>query len=76
MTRGIFVTGTDTEIGKTAVTAGLAAALKQRGENVGVMKPVAAGSRADAIMRQRSAHLMKSIPSISKTRSHPMWRRK
>ena len=38
---GIFITGTDTEIGKTVVAGGLAAALKAAGINVGVMKPIA-----------------------------------
>ncbi len=37
------MTATDTEIGKTAVTAGLARALKNKGVNVGVMKPFACG---------------------------------
>lgn len=41
--RGIFVTGTDTEVGKTVVAAGLAAAMIQAGYDVGVMKPVASG---------------------------------
>lgn len=40
---GIFVTGTDTGVGKTVVAAGLALALKERGLKVGVMKPVATG---------------------------------
>ena len=40
---GIFITGTDTEIGKTVVVGGLAAALKTAGVNVGVMKPIASG---------------------------------
>ena len=40
---GIFITGTDTEIGKTVVAGGLAAALKASGINVGVMKPIASG---------------------------------
>lgn len=65
MTRGVFITGTDTEIGKTAVTAGLATALKQRGQNVGVMKPVAAGSRADAIILQKSAHIPDTLDEIN-----------
>ena len=43
MARGIFVTGTDTGVGKTIVSAGLAMALKARGLRVGVMKPVATG---------------------------------
>ena len=40
---GIFITGTDTEIGKTIVAGGLAAALKAAGVDVGVMKPIASG---------------------------------
>ena len=43
MDRGIFITGTDTEVGKTVVAAGLAGALQAKGINVGVMKPVATG---------------------------------
>jgi adenosylmethionine-8-amino-7-oxononanoate aminotransferase len=40
----IFITGTDTGVGKTFVAAGLAAAFRKRGINVGVMKPVATGA--------------------------------
>lgn len=40
---GIFITGTDTGVGKTMVAAGLAMALRERGLRVGVMKPVATG---------------------------------
>jgi dethiobiotin synthetase len=40
---GIFITGTDTEIGKTVIAGGLAAALKTAGVDVGVMKPIASG---------------------------------
>src|SRR3989338_6836355 len=43
MAKGIFITGTDTGIGKTTVSAGLPMALKGRGMRVGVMKPVATG---------------------------------
>jgi len=45
MTQGIFITGTDTGVGKTYVAAGIAAALKARGINVGVMKPAESGCR-------------------------------
>ncbi len=43
MAKGIFVVGTDTGVGKTIVSAGLALVLKERGIRVGVMKPVATG---------------------------------
>jgi len=41
--RGYFITGTDTGVGKTAVTLGLMQALQARGNTVVAMKPVAAG---------------------------------
>jgi len=40
---GLFVTGTDTDVGKTHVAVGLMAALRQRGLRVAAMKPVSAG---------------------------------
>jgi adenosylmethionine-8-amino-7-oxononanoate aminotransferase len=40
---GVFVTGVDTGIGKTTVSAGLAAVLRSQGVRVGVMKPVQSG---------------------------------
>jgi dethiobiotin synthetase len=40
----IFITGTDTNVGKTIVTAGLAASLKSRGASVAVLKPIQTGS--------------------------------
>lgn len=43
--RGLFITGTDTGVGKTIVTAAIAAALHKRGLRVGVMKPVESGCR-------------------------------
>ena len=43
MRRGLFVTGTDTGIGKTTVCLGLMRALQSRGEIVAAMKPVASG---------------------------------
>lgn len=42
----LLVTGTDTGVGKTFVTAALAAALGARGVRVGVAKPVETGCRA------------------------------
>lgn len=45
--RGIFVTGTDTGVGKTIVAATLARLLRLNGINVGVMKPVTSGCDYD-----------------------------
>jgi len=44
MRRGIFVTGTDTGVGKTVASAALVHALRDAGESVLPMKPVAAGA--------------------------------
>ena len=61
--RGIFVTGTDTEIGKTVVSLGLMQVLQDRGLRVAGMKPVASGSEvtpdglrnADALLLQQKS---------------------
>src|SRR5688500_18268633 len=45
MMRGLLVTGTDTGVGKTVVTGGIAAALVRQGVDVGGMKPFATGAR-------------------------------
>jgi dethiobiotin synthetase len=41
--RGLFVSGTDTGVGKTVIAGGIAAVLRRRGVDVGVMKPAATG---------------------------------
>lgn len=55
--KGLFVTGTDTGVGKTVVTCALARGLRAAGIDVGVMKPVETGvpasgpEDAQALMR-------------------------
>jgi dethiobiotin synthetase len=44
MTRGIFITGTDTGVGKTVVAAGLVRLAARMGEGVVGLKPVASGA--------------------------------
>ncbi len=44
----LFVTGTDTHVGKTVVAAALAAYLKSKGISVGVMKPLESGCLSGA----------------------------
>jgi dethiobiotin synthetase len=44
---GIFITGTDTGVGKTVFACGLAALLKESGYKVGVMKPAETGCGQD-----------------------------
>ena len=45
--KGIFITGTDTGVGKTIVASALARLLRDQGVNVGVMKPVTSGCREE-----------------------------
>lgn len=47
---GLFVTGTDTGVGKTLITGGISAVLRQQGLKVGVFKPIASGCRNDGIL--------------------------
>jgi dethiobiotin synthetase len=42
--KSLFIAGTDTDVGKTYITAGLAVTLRKTGVDVGVMKPFAAGT--------------------------------
>lgn len=45
---GVFVVGTDTEIGKTVVAGGIARALRDSKKDVRAVKPVESGGRKDA----------------------------
>ena len=41
--KAYFITGTDTGVGKTSITAGLAGSMHKMGIDVGIMKPIATG---------------------------------
>ena len=41
--KGLFVTGTDTGVGKTLIAGGIANVLRYNGKRVGVFKPVGSG---------------------------------
>lgn len=45
---GFFITGTDTDSGKTVIASALAWRLREQGRQVGVMKPVASGCEMSA----------------------------
>ena len=46
--KGVFITGTDTGVGKTYFTALLTRSLRQQGLPAIALKPVASGDRSDA----------------------------
>lgn len=45
--KGLFITGTDTGIGKTCIGAGIAGALHKQGIDVGVFKPMLSGEKRE-----------------------------
>lgn len=70
---GVFITGTDTGVGKTVVTAMLAVGLKKLGIDVGVMKPIASGAvdtadgpaSADALFLKRCSGVVDLLCEIN-----------
>lgn len=57
--RGIFITGTDTGVGKTVVASALARVLRNNGLNVGVMKPVTSGCHEEGgVLHSDDANLL------------------
>lgn len=63
--KGVFITGTDTEIGKTFVAGLVVKELKRKGINPGVMKPFASGSREDALYLKKIAKVNDSLETIN-----------
>lgn len=63
--KGVFITGTDTGVGKTYVGRIIAERLKKKGVLVGVMKPISCGGRADAILLKKSAGIDDPIDDIN-----------
>ncbi len=61
--RGVFVTGTDTEVGKSVVAASICAALAARGEQVAAFKPVVTGLDEEPGEFGRDHELLASVAS-------------
>lgn len=74
--KGLFITGTDTGVGKTIVAAGLAASLVNSGMDIGVMKPIETGfspRSSDAVFLKKIAGVKDSLESICPYRlKHPL----
>ena len=70
---GIFVTGTDTGIGKTVVACALASWYRHAGYRVGVMKPVATGGRP-VVEAGRSRWVSDDAQALSRAAgTHEAW---
>jgi dethiobiotin synthetase len=71
--RGIFITGTDTDVGKTWVAAGLTAAFKEQDLNAVYFKPIQSGCPlkegrlvpTDALLARRVAGLTEPLEVLS-----------
>ena len=60
-----FITGTDTDVGKTLVASGLLAAAQRQGMSTAGLKPVAAGcEQTEAGLRNADARLLQSVTNI------------
>ncbi len=77
--KGFFITGTDTGVGKTVVTAGIALTLRQMGISVVVMKPIESGCKklkngklmpGDALFHAKMLALNEPIDTICPVRLH------
>jgi dethiobiotin synthetase len=62
---GVFVTGTDTGVGKTMVTAALCHCLRRRGVSVGVMKPIETGLRSPTSAQSDAVRLKRAAGSVA-----------
>ncbi|WP_338453381.1 dethiobiotin synthase [Niallia oryzisoli] len=60
--KGFFITGTDTDVGKTIISSGLAAVLKEKNVDVGVFKPLLSG-----IVREDHASDTSLLKELSQT---------
>jgi dethiobiotin synthetase len=65
--RGVFVTGTDTEVGKSVVAAAVCAALRARGERVAAFKPVVTGLDEEPGEFGRDHELLASVASAGQS---------
>jgi dethiobiotin synthetase len=65
MADGVFIAGTDTEVGKTLIAAGLTVTLQDQGIDVGVMKPLESGAPSfESAPIPRDAFYLKEIADI------------
>ncbi|MGI0101498.1 MAG: dethiobiotin synthase [Nitrosotalea sp.] len=63
--RSYFITGTDTGVGKTAITAALAASLRKHGIDVGIMKPIASGVPQKAGFKSSDVTLLHEAAKVN-----------
>jgi dethiobiotin synthetase len=63
--KSLFITGTDKDVGKTYVTAGLAVTLRKMGIDVGIMKPFAAGTPQKKGFKSEDVEILSKSAQVS-----------
>ena len=63
--KSIFITGTDTDVGKTYVAAGIATALKKLKKDVGIMKPFAAGTPQKTGYKSEDVQILSNAAQVN-----------
>ena len=63
--KSFFITGTDTDVGKTYVTAGLVVMLREMGIDVGVMKPFAAGTAQKKGFKSEDVEILSTAAQVN-----------
>lgn len=77
--QGLFITGTDTGVGKTVVTAAILAYFQHQGEKAGVMKPIETGvdsecsspANSDALFLMECGGIEDSLSEVCPIRLKP-----
>jgi dethiobiotin synthetase len=65
--KSLFITGTDTDVGKTYVTAGIAVTLRKMGVDIGIMKPFAAGTPQKKGFKSEDVEILSQAAQVSDT---------
>ena len=65
MLKSLFITGTDTDVGKTYITAGLAVTLRKMGIDIGIMKPFAAGTAQKKGYKSEDVEILSNAAQVN-----------
>jgi dethiobiotin synthetase len=63
--KSLFITGTDTDVGKTYITAGLAITLRKMNVDIGIMKPFAAGDKQKKGYKSEDVEILSNAAQIN-----------
>ncbi len=65
MLKSFFVSGTDTDVGKTWIAAGLARAIRNMGIDIGIMKPFAAGTAQETGYKSEDVQILANAAKVN-----------